>query len=615
MRAGGFLAFVAFAFGPGVAGAVELPRLAKKPVTLDITETSIASQQFREREGERFVDQGYGAWINRLNLALRWSRWTLGMRLDSSTYWLRPEDRSDIDPLQQNNILRDGSSRFRDSIYPSKIWATYASPNLEITAGDAYVQFGRGLILSMRKIDELGVDTTVRGARIAWQRDPFGATFVAGIANPSRVDDATGRALFLPRPFPGDSLGPQPLFGSDRVVGAQIQAGRGLPVTLMTHAVRFTRCAPYRYDERGRVIDGVFDAPLGSCAPRDNTLWLATLPRGAGPLIGASEIEMAAQVLEVPNLWGHGKIYVEGAVQRRKHDDDPNDPRAHGNALYASVSANGGPVTGTLEIKSYRNFYAVPGAVDVTRAAALNNVLYSAPPTGEPITQDNMYGFFNACVDGGRLRTDVRVAPFLLVHATATYAYTKTEVSGGGCDAWGKTVIATGNPQDFQATVWDGETGLEWTFDKNRSHLFASGGARNNVKENGELFYREVHAEYTFTKYIAGPYSIELTGRHRIRREELQNIRDGAEKPWRQGEHYTALKIAPKWVISQGFEYTTQLGFPTYYFNGALFYRFTSDSNVKLFVGQQRGGLKCVSGICKVFPPYEGARVELTLRF
>ncbi len=76
-----------------------------------------------------------------------------------------------------------------------------------------------------------------------------------------------------------------------------------------------------------------------------------------------------------------------------------------------------------------------------------------------------------------------------------------------------------------------------------------------------------------------------------------------------------ALKVAPKWVFSQGIEYTTLIGFPTYYFNGSILYRFTSESNLKIFFGQQRGGLKCVSGICKVFPAFSGARVELTLRF
>jgi hypothetical protein len=46
-----------------------------------------------------------------------------------------------------------------------------------------------------------------------------------------------------------------------------------------------------------------------------------------------------------------------------------------------------------------------------------------------------------------------------------------------------------------------------------------------------------------------------------------------------------------------------------------VLYRFSSANNVKIFAGQQRGGLKCVNGVCKVFPPFEGVRAELTMRF
>jgi hypothetical protein len=168
-----------------------------------------------------------------------------------------------------------------------------------------------------------------------------------------------------------------------------------------------------------------------------------------------------------------------------------------------------------------------------------------------------------------------------------------------------------------RAWAWDGLTGIEHLFDKNRSQLFFSSGVRNNERETGDFIYREVHAEYTITKWITGPFSLELAGRHRYRREISQNQRGPATLPewWQQGEHYTALKVAPKWIIAQGFEYTTQLGFPTYYFNGAITYRFTSENNVRLFVGQQRGGLRCVSGICRFFPAFEGVRVDLTLRF
>ena len=36
---------------------------------------------------------------------------------------------------------------------------------------------------------------------------------------------------------------------------------------------------------------------------------------------------------------------------------------------------------------------------------------------------------------------------------------------------------------------------------------------------------------------------------------------------------------------------------------------------VGLFVGQRRGAIRCVSGVCRKFPPFEGARIEITSRF
>jgi hypothetical protein len=615
---------------------------------LDVTETSIVAQQFQARvdQGEDPKDHGYGAWTNRLNAALRWGDFSVGTRLDSSLYWLRPEDRELCSPgetsgclerTQVANTLRDGASRYRNSLYPAKIYATYKRPGFELTAGDAYVQFGRGLILSIRKVDELGVDTTLRGGRVVWQQDPVGVTLVAGIANPTRVDEATGRALFLPREvarnptfgLAGDPLGPQPLYGSDRLIGGQLQVGRGTPFVVSVHGVRLTRCAPFSYAPNGRVNDGFFDAPIGSCEGSNVRTWLDTVPNAVHPLIGASEVDMAAQSIEIPNLLTIGgaqrpdgpsvNVYLEGAVQRRLLDKELRDSHANGNAVYGSITASTGPVTNTIEVKSYRNFYALVGAVDQTRASAFSNVQYSTPPTAELLLQDSMFGFFNACVNGGRLRTDVRVHKDVLVYGQGIYSHTKSEIPGGGCDEAGRTIAPAGSrPEDVRNVVWDGLSGVEWNFDEDKSHVFASGGVRNDDKENGQAYYREVHAEYTVSKHVAGPVSVELSGRHRLRREEGQNIRDAAtgySDYWRQGEHYTALKIAPKWVFTQGVEYTTQIGFPTMYYSGSVLFRFTSDSNVRIFAGQQRGGLKCVSGICKVFPAFEGARIELTLRF
>jgi hypothetical protein len=621
------------------ARAIDLVLLAKQPVGLEVTETTIVAQHFGARTGEEPGDQGYFAWLNRLNVALSWWRFTLGLRLDSSVYGNRPEDQPVCDgksllpcltpqqgtPSQRLVLQADEASRYRDGLYPAKVWLSYAAPGLEVTAGDAYVQFGRGLILAMRKIDELGLDTTLRGGKIAWQADPFALTIVAGIANPARVDEATGRALFLPVSAPGmppsqipGTTTAQPLFGSDRILGAEVQAGRGLPVLLSTHGVRLTRCAPVHYAPMTRdPYDGPFDAPLGSCDPTDTQIWLATLPTAAGPVINASEVDMIGQGLELPNLWGHAKLYAEGALQRRYHDSFPLDPNATGNALYASLSADAGPVTNTLEVKSFRNFYPLAGAVDTTHAIEFANVAYSIPPTTEAVTQDSELGFFSACVDGGRLRTNVRVGRDLLVYGTAAYYHSKSEVDAGGCDAAGHTLSGGLPAAAVETYVWDGVGGIEWFFDDHLSHLFASTGVRDDVTGQDVPFYHELHAEYAFTKHLVGPYSAELTGRHRLRYEQDLNGRgpNGASEPWHEGDNYVALKVSPKYVVSQGFEYTTLLGQPTYYFNGAARYNFRSDSSVVLFVGEQRGGLRCVSGVCKVFPAFEGARMEVTVRF
>jgi hypothetical protein len=218
-------------------------------------------------------------------------------------------------------------------------------------------------------------------------------------------------------------------------------------------------------------------------------------------------------------------------------------------------------------------------------------------------------------VTGGRDRLDYRITPTLLTYGTFGYAVTRAEVPGGQCDRLGRSTAD--DPKDSTNYVTDASAGLEYRFDDDRSILFANVLGRHDIKESGDPFYREVAGQYSLTKWIGGAYAIELAGRHRYRVQERENIRgtDFAGEPWWQGEHQNALKIAPKWVLSQGFEYTTYVGLPTYYFNGGILYRITSESNLRIYAGQNRGGLRCVSGICRVFPAFSGARIELTLRF
>ncbi|HEX3769478.1 MAG TPA: hypothetical protein VHV30_01380, partial [Polyangiaceae bacterium] len=596
------------------------------PPTVSVTETSIAAQHFDPRDNELPQDSGWGEWMNRLDAAIRQGRWSAGLRLDSAVYWRRPADHTDPAPSVETPaaIASDGESRFRDSIYPAKLWATYSAPGVEVTAGDAYVQFGRGLTLSMRKIDELGIDTTVRGGKVQIERDPFAVTLVAGFANPARIDEASGRALFATAGDPSN-----PVFGSDRLVGADIMAGRGLPVTLSTHAVHFSRCAPYHYGAGGAIESDVTQAPgsaiFGTCDSVDEATWLSALG-AAIPTQADRGITMIGQSLEVPDIAGHLKLYLEAAAQSRTpFDGTPIEAIAPdagrndtGNAIYGTLSVDAGPVTTTLEVKSNRNFYPVAAAVDTTRAPEFNVLAYSfVPPAETPTILDTEFGFFNACVNGGRLRADVQAGDSLLLYGQGIFASTTSENTAGGCDARGRVVSSLPAAQ-VSNTVWDGLAGMEWTFDEERSHVFASLGVREDSTGAGGFFYRERHLEYSVAKVLGGPYSIEIQGFHRLRWEINQNAYPGQLGTfhwWHEGENYVAFKIAPAWVLTQGFEYTTFYGDPTYYFNGSVLYRFSSGDNLRVFLGQQRGAFRCASGICRFFPPFEGARVELTLRF
>jgi hypothetical protein len=226
-------------------------------------------------------------------------------------------------------------------------------------------------------------------------------------------------------------------------------------------------------------------------------------------------------------------------------------------------------------------------------------------------------GDFNACVEGLRVREDVNVGKNLIVYGQGVTAYSLTEQTNGGCDELGHTRPTAGiAAASVQDVVWDGLAGFELSFDHHLSHAFFSLGARDDTREDNTVQYQEHHFEYSFAKYLGGAWSLEVQGRYRHRLEDGFNLSpEQLPQWWTEGENYVALRIVPRWVLSQGFEFTTLTGQPTTYVNGSVIYKLTSSSNVRVFVGQQRGAFRCASGVCRYFPPFEGARAELTLRF
>ncbi|HEX8951907.1 MAG TPA: hypothetical protein VF945_08680 [Polyangia bacterium] len=488
----------------------------------------------------RFVDLQ-----SRLNVDLGWRRFRAFTRFDTAAYPDRPAGACGPDATTPVSLR----SRFCQSPFYVEKWGLeYNGRAIEAVLGDFYVSFGRGMVLSIRKIDELGIDTTLRGGKLVYHEDRVAATLVLGVTNMQNVDEATGRtvrdyapeATFL-RPVPA----PRDFIGGSRV--------------------------EYRFFDRVNVglheVGGVQAIDATASARHDSFF-----------LYGGS--------VDAPKLLRWLGVYFEGAGQMQTL----SDAQRHGYALYGALNGYFGPVTLQLEVKDYVHYQpwkaSIPGGY-----VEFAPVQYLSPPTAERVLTELQAPIFD--VRGPRLRADWRVNDRLLVYAS--YAYFEDRS------------VPT-SPLAFH----DPYAGAELRWSRGQSHFFPSGGYRLEWDEALHAEHQHVgHIEWDGTQALPRGLSIETQGFVLVRNEPLLMV-----PPWTEGNAYLALKWTPYLVATLGYEWTTlqSTAATHHFFNGALQWNFTTASSIRVFVGGTRGGLKCISGVCRVFPPFTGARLELVLR-
>ncbi|AKT43379.1 hypothetical protein [Chondromyces crocatus] len=661
------------------AAAVEVGTLDGKPVTLDVTNTAVVDYRFDNRNDDpryptRYVDDEFGEWIDRFNVQLLWWRFQLGVRIDAATYFIVPSvGDAELQRLIATNevafgrpaLLRELNTRFLNTYYPAKLNLAYNQPGLEVTVGDFYAQLGRGLVFSVRKLDELAIDTTVRGGKVAASREfgpvRLGSTLFGGQMNPLRVDEVSGRRLHgdgspLFFGFPGrgsvndlenveayaDSQGNpvnvtqlgRPSYLEDSVLGGRLEGGTEHVQLALNGAMLFRKSYAREYlDCIARGEDEIQSGSVlitGRCAnqypefTRNNPARLHDAVRNFGGSIS------------VPSLGGHGDLYVEVVGQQLRDGrlDSTGTPAEDlsGYAVYAAANARGGPLSVSLEGKHYRSFFPLAANIDADPVSGIgfgapefSLVNYSQPPTAEPIYIEPI-GAPNVCITAGRSRVDYRFD-----RETAVYAWLGRYISWSELNPENATCdTSKGN----QTNAWDYGAGTDLEFERGRSHARVWAGVRHTetaqpysgfVGGEGDIFYSETYVRYDIVKHLTGPFSLQFQGNHR-RRYRPENFVSW----WIEGENYTALQWAPNLVGIFGVEYTSQEGCEPgrtegfcHYFNGGLQWKSTNHETlaeqifdtVNLFVGQRRGGLRCVSGVCRFFPPLEGVRLELVSRF
>src|SRR5262249_7052630 len=145
--------------------------------------------------------------MNRLNVDLAWKNLRFFTRFDTAVYF-DILDGACGDPLTTKATLL---SRYcQKYFYLEKIGIEYTSRNVGATLGDFYVSFGRGIVLSIRKLDELGIDTTVLGGKLVYHEGNLAATLVLGATNVQNVDEATGRSTDNCRGINASAVGCDP---------------------------------------------------------------------------------------------------------------------------------------------------------------------------------------------------------------------------------------------------------------------------------------------------------------------------------------------------------------------------------------------------------------------
>jgi hypothetical protein len=281
-------------------------------------------------------------------------------------------------------------------------------------------------------------------------------------------------------------------------------------------------------------------------------------------------------------------------------------------------------------------------------APEFGTVTYSQPPTTESIYVETI-GSRDVCVSGGRGRLDANLSDHLNLYGWVGRYVSWSEINA---KLEAKELASPTNPtpdetptctpsgsdplrpdvsrSDARRTdTWDSAVGGEINTEGGKSHYWAWIGTRatdrkvavqvsSEIPGESKVFYREAYIRYDLNQHLTGNFSLAALGYHRKRYEP-----DQQPEAWNEGENLIALNYNPHFAFIFGYEYQTRPGQPVHYFNGAIQYR-SKDSehwygmladSIRLFVGQRRSALRCVGGVCRVFPAFEGAKLELVSRF
>ena len=576
--------------------------------------------------------ENFGEINNTIAGSISYEEFQLSLQFDTATYIHRPRAAADATQTVRTAL----ESRYEDVYRLEFLSLSYSDRNLDVTLGDFYVTLGRGMLLSIRKVGDVGVDNKLRGMEARARLGPVTVHGFAGLLNIRNYE--VGQGFFYPESVPeancSDAADALALCanGMDLIGGGRLEYRLGKYLKAGVHAAAID------------VPDALDDVPEGQ------------------PL-GDTDVRGIGATIELPRPVKWLNAFFEGVVLERSRPNIGRDETEPGKGLYGNINMFLGKTTILAEGKAYDNLFNVsPRGYSTSQSVTANRQVINRilePPTAErPLTRI----LANNTAYGGHLRVDHRFTPRLVPFLAGGYfrdesfnVPTNIIFGYGGVQMrWkgGEARINAGyraqlNDRDTDAaaaTVQLAEQAVrDAPDDAARQAAEAELASAQNILRqervrDGSAFRNDAHLYFDVSVDVGGPYSLEFFGDtfyvifeggliDCASPDEMGNPAcDGVDpestqfaldpEEWVEGRLSLSLRSRAGWSLTGAYEfYTRQPGvIAEHYPSLSGQWDFTEGGTLRFLVGGERAGLKCSGGVCRFFPGFEGARLEMVFR-
>ncbi|MCK6505333.1 hypothetical protein L6R53_18355 [Myxococcota bacterium] len=523
---------------------------------------------FEDRRIHDYVEQ-----VNRLNLLLS-QRWdsgdalTAGVQLDEVALF---SNRYILDGTLYHSwdLLGDGvASPWQDAFVElEKGYLTFRGREAELTLGDGYASFGRGIALNIKKNSDIDIDTSIRGAKGTLRLGDTELMVVSGITNEQQVSHD------------------QPNIGIERdlsnmVTGLRLDRYGIGPANAGLHGV------VYRF---GRGADQGVDPWARYAEPLDAVVGGANLE-----LLGVGGIDWYAE--------GDVFAYLNPEMVGQVADADQDFQPVVGHVAYASGSAYPGQAVVLVEAKHSSDSERINSFVTAEgwEVATVPTMEYE-----RVITEDSAAAVNSNDIWGGRVRVDYSAAQGLVVPYVSVAALRDSDVD---------VLHFNRSPE----TVVHPLAGLQWTGTGVTAQL--NTGLRLDVRDDAaEGQDRLVHGDGDLSIPITGKDHLELAVavKHFAWGDNVQQQADFMEMEnalaWHRGEKLVFI-LYQDWSDNPLVQSEGNLAEKLY---GAAEVSWEPATNLTLraFYGAYKAGIRCSGGQCRSLPGFEGARLAMTGTF